>query len=236
MADPIRVSRAVLFVALVCACTQPRERPAAAEVAPAVAPPPAEPSPPADDPAAADRVRDLALVFDPEACVAEGETLLRAHPNDSRLRAWTLACVADSGRRLEAEALAEQLRTERPDDPWAEFARVAVGLVDPENPDRGALLAAEALTTRLDNHPDILRLRARPPRLRAHRRRDGAGGRAPRGAAAGARAGCCSAVRSRATSSPRPSPRSRRSMASPRSRWPSPPRRRSPRPSAPPTR
>ncbi|MCY0988724.1 TlpA disulfide reductase family protein [Nannocystis sp. ILAH1] len=160
MADPVRVSRAVLFVALVCACTQPRERPATAEVAPAVAAPPAEPSPP-EDPAAADRVRDLAFAFDPEACVAEGEALLRARPDDGRLRAWTLACVADSGRRLEAEALAEQLRTERPDDPWAEFARVAIGLVDPETPDRAALLATEALTPRLDDHPDILRLRAR---------------------------------------------------------------------------
>ncbi|PCC71557.1 hypothetical protein SAMN02745121_01102 [Nannocystis exedens] len=85
MADPVRVSRAILFVALVCACTQPQARPPAAEVAPTVVPPPPETSAPAADPAHADRVRDLQAAFDPEQCLGEPEARLREHPNDARL-------------------------------------------------------------------------------------------------------------------------------------------------------
>ncbi|WAS94571.1 redoxin domain-containing protein [Nannocystis punicea] len=155
MADSHRVSRALLFVALVCACTQPQPP------APREAPKVARPVAPTADAADADRVRDLQYAYDPEQCVTEGEALLRVQPNDHRARAWTIACVADSGRRLEAEALADKMIAELPDEPWAAFARVAVGLVDRDFPDAGALIASEPLTTALAYHPDVLQLRAR---------------------------------------------------------------------------
>lgn len=116
-------------------------------------------SPDAD--ATADRLRDTILALNADDCVGEAETLLRRPPSSPRLRAWAIFCVAEAGQLVEAEALATAMQRELPDEPWATFAVVAVGLADNLLPDLRTLPATAALQTALADHPDALLLRAR---------------------------------------------------------------------------
>ncbi|MDC0723430.1 TlpA disulfide reductase family protein [Nannocystis bainbridge] len=115
-----------------------------------------------DDPAegAADRLRALLAADEGERCAAEGEAQLQHHPASGRLRAWWLACVARTGRNLEAAALADRWVSERPDDAWGQWARAAVWYEEsaPARADR--LADTAALVEALAGHPDALRLRA----------------------------------------------------------------------------
>lgn len=156
----MRIGRSLLLVSFVAGCS-PSEAPSSARVKAIPASDAAPASDGKESDAAADRLRDLAYGFDPEACVVESEALQHKYPASSRLRAWAIVCAAESGRYIEAEALAEAMRAERPDDPWAEFARVGVGIADPVAPLPEALAASEALVRALADHPDALRLRAR---------------------------------------------------------------------------
>lgn len=146
-----------LLAAALCGCTQPAEPPPAPASELPASVEPAD----ADADAAADRLRHLLSLFDPEACVEEGEASLRRHPGSSRLRAWFIACLAGAERSIEAEDAAAQMLAERPDDPWAEFARVAAWLAQRAEPRPEALHATEALVRALAEHPDALRMRAR---------------------------------------------------------------------------
>ncbi|MBZ5715935.1 TlpA disulfide reductase family protein [Nannocystis pusilla] len=114
------------------------------------------------DPAdvAADLLQQLVALDDGERCAAEGEALVARHPESGRLRARWIACVSRVGRHLEAAGLAAQMMSQRPGDPWAEWARVAVWLGESTPARAEALARSEALVDALDGHPAALRLRA----------------------------------------------------------------------------
>lgn len=158
-----------LSVHAALACTAPPPpAPTVANPAPPpkpVAPPPpvAPPSPPLDREAeaAADRMRDAILGRTPEDCLAAAEAALRGPTTSGRLRGWAVACIAETGRQLQAEeAAAEQLRT-RADDPWSEFAALAALLAEERLPEPIAVPRTAALVDALAGHPDALLLRAR---------------------------------------------------------------------------
>ncbi|WAS90454.1 TlpA disulfide reductase family protein [Nannocystis punicea] len=109
---------------------------------------------------AADRLRARLTEDDGEGCAAEGAALVEQHPGSGRARAWWLACVARTGRNLEAAALADRWVSERPGDAWALWARMAVWHEESE-PARPLYLAGTAtLIEALAGHPDAVRLRA----------------------------------------------------------------------------
>lgn len=138
-----------------CACNPAVGR--TPEVEPANATPPHSP----DADATADRLRDTILALNADDCAGEAEVLLRRPPSSPRLRAWAIFCVAEAGQLVEAEALATAMQRELPDEPWASFAVVAVGLADNLLPDLRMLPATAALQTALADHPDAWMLRAR---------------------------------------------------------------------------
>ena len=158
MDDAPRITRTLSLVLLLAACGQPQAPEPTIAVGPAGASAPA--SDPAAAEAAADRVRDVLFSFDPETCVTEAATQQQLHPNHGRLRAWYLVCLAAAGRRIEADMLVDALRRERPDDPWGEFARVAIALRESPIAGPETVKAAEALAVTLADHPDVLRLHA----------------------------------------------------------------------------
>ncbi|MDC0672962.1 TlpA disulfide reductase family protein [Nannocystis radixulma] len=121
-----------------------------------------ERAPAAVDPAdvAADQLQQLVALDDGERCAAEGEALVARHPESGRLRARWIACVSRVGRHLEAAGLATQMMSQRPGDPWAEWARVAVWLGESTPARVEALARSQALVDALDGHPAALRLRA----------------------------------------------------------------------------
>lgn len=118
--------------------------------------------------AAAEVLRGRRIGLDAEGCAEDGEALVLRYPESGRLRAWWIGCVSATGRNLEANALAEAMLAERPDDPWAEFARVNAWLGEQPMIRPEALAGSRALLTALDGHPDALWLHARVLKTRVH--------------------------------------------------------------------
>ena len=131
--------------------------------------PPAAAQPSSD--ASVTRLRTWYFQRNFDAAVIEGEKLVAASPQSTELKAWLVLNMARSGKTDEALALAREVASKHPEDPWANVALAGALHYKGGNTEE-AIKTAEQAFKALPDHPDVIWLRGQTMAADSKRREE----------------------------------------------------------------
>ena len=119
----------------------------------------------------ATRLRTLFFQRNFETGAIEGQKLVAAAPGSTELKAWMVLNMGRSGKADEAVAIAREMTSAAPKDPWA-TAALAAALHYQTGHTAEAIETAKRALEMLPDHPDLIWLRAQTMAADAKRREE----------------------------------------------------------------